>query len=192
MNHWSLQQNAFATHDEMRGSVQCLDRVDCSVVCPKPRRIGRSSTHSQRPFRLQLSNQSEICDAKAGAELMDLLMKEGYGAEQSVTHSLSSPPFFCGSPPSRVSNPIVQDAQFCRSPPSRAANPIIQDVLFGDDRPTPFSALTISSPSNLSSPSSARKGGCARPNFGHKPAVRIEGFDCLSRDRQNSRIPAVA
>jgi hypothetical protein len=30
-------------------------------------------------------------------------------------------------------------------------------------------------------------------SFGLKPAaVRVEGFDCLNRDRQNSSVPAVA
>ena len=88
----------------------------------------------------------------------------------------SSPPFFCGSPPSRAANPVVQDARF------------------GDEKLAPFLAFPNPSPSGLSSPSSsARKGGCVRMKFGLKPAaVRVEGFDCLNRDRQNSSIPAVA
>ncbi|KAH1192996.1 hypothetical protein GmHk_19G054127 [Glycine max] len=45
--------------------------------------------------------------------------------------------------------------------------------------------------SGLLSPSSAsRKGGCVRMSFGLKPAaVRVDGFDCLNKDCQNSRIP---
>ncbi|KAI9174979.1 hypothetical protein LWI28_025603 [Acer negundo] len=36
-------------------------------------------------------------------------------------------------------------------------------------------------------------GSCVRPNFSKKPAVRIEGFDCLDRDWRNcSSIPALA
>ncbi|KAG7017916.1 hypothetical protein SDJN02_19782, partial [Cucurbita argyrosperma subsp. argyrosperma] len=99
------------------------------------------------------------------------------GSEQSSSHVASSPPYFSGSPPSRASNPLIQDARF------------------GDERVSPMAALPAYSPSGLSSPSSAssKGGGCARMKFGLKPAaVRVEGFDCLSRDRQNSRIPAVA
>ncbi|KAK9271553.1 hypothetical protein L1049_001913 [Liquidambar formosana] len=175
MNHWTLQQNAFAAHEEMRGSVSISDWKD-SVVCPKPRRVGLLANNPMRPLRRHMSYQAEVCDSKAGAELLDIiLMKEGYGAEQSATQvALSPPPFFCGSPPSRASNPLIQDARF------------------GDDKLT--LGLPISSPSGVSSPtSSARKGGCARMNFGLKPAaVRVEGFDCLNRDRRNSSIPAVA
>lgn len=89
----------------------------------------------------------------------------------------SSPPFFSGSPPSRVANPLIQDARF------------------GDEKLTPFPSLApIPPPSGLSSPtsSSARKGGCVRANFGNKPAVRVEGFDCMDRDRRNCSIPALA
>lgn len=95
----------------------------------------------------------------------------GCGGERSAYQVASSPPFYCGSPPSRASNPVVQDAQF------------------GSEMITPLP------PSPLSpSSSSARKGGgFVRMKFGHKPAtVRIEGFDCLSRDRRNCSISAVA
>ena len=99
--------------------------------------------------------------------------------EQSCTEVASSPPFFCGSPPSRVANPLIQDARF------------------GDEKIiTPLSQLSPNlPPSGLSSSSpssSSRKGGCIRANFGSKPAVRVEGFDCLDRDRRNCSIPALA
>lgn len=75
----------------------------------------------------------------------------------------SSPPFFCGSPPSRASNPVIQDEQF------------------GSCKVGPFS------------PTAGLNGGCVRMKSGDKPvAVRIEGFDCLSRDRRNCSIPSVA
>ncbi|KAG6777477.1 hypothetical protein POTOM_017300 [Populus tomentosa] len=177
MNQISLQQNAITCCDERRGLVSISDSKGL-VVCPKPRRVGILANNPIRPLRWPVSHQAEVGDWKAGAELLDIiLMKEGHEPDHSATQVVSSPPpFFCGSPPSRVGNPLIQDARF------------------GDDKLTPMSPLPIPSPSGLSSPSSsARKGGCARMKFGLKPAmVRVEGFDCLNRDRQNSSIPAVA
>lgn len=106
-----------------------------------------------------------------------LLQGGSGGADQSSAAQVaSSPPFFCGSPPSRVSNPLIQDARF------------------GDEKVTPVSPRAIPIPSGMaSSPSaSTRKGGCVRVNFGNNPAVRVEGFDCLDRDRRNCSIPALA
>ncbi|KAJ9187289.1 hypothetical protein P3X46_002762 [Hevea brasiliensis] len=146
-----------------------------SVVCPKPRRLGLSipSLHDQfRPLRLSISHQTDMGDSIAGPELLDIILtKGGCGGERSGYQVALSPPFYCGSPPSRASNPVVQDAQF------------------GNEKINPFSPAPLS-PSS----SSARKGGgCVRMKFGHKPAaVRIEGFDCLSRDRRNCSISAVA
>ncbi|GMP83310.1 hypothetical protein CsSME_00037271 [Camellia sinensis var. sinensis] len=184
MNHCAVQQqNAFAACEEMRSSVSVsiYDRRE-TVVCPKPRRLGLLNTGLNdqfRPLRWHMSYQSELCESKAGTELLDtILTKGGYGAEQSCTQVASSPPFFCGSPPSRVSNPLIQDARF------------------GDDKFTPISPRSIPIPSgsglSSSSASSSRKGGCVRANFGNNPAVRVEGFDCLDRDRRNCSIPALA
>ncbi|KAJ0037304.1 hypothetical protein Pint_21962 [Pistacia integerrima] len=188
MNQCAIQQNIVTGREEMRTSVS--DRRD-HVVCPKPRRLGvlHATINDPQPvrsLRWNLSHQSEALDPRAGSDLFDIILpKGGYGGmEQSCTQVLaSSPPFFCGSPP-----PF-----FCGSPPSRVANPLIHDSRFGDEK-----IITPVSPVQLSlSPSSSRKtggggggGGCVRPNFGNKPAVRIEGFDC--RDRRNCSIPALA
>ncbi|XP_021296495.1 uncharacterized protein LOC110425794 [Herrania umbratica] len=176
MNHCNLQQNAtVSAYEEMRGLISISDhQKGGSVVCPKPRRIGVLANNPIRPLRLHMSHQAEVSDSKAGAELLDIILKkEDFGTEQSATQVASSPPFFCGSPPSRAANPLVQDARF------------------GDERLAALSTLQIPSPSSPSS--SARKGGCVRMKFGLKPAaVRVEGFDCLNRDRQNSSIPAMA
>ncbi|KAJ8562997.1 hypothetical protein K7X08_031449 [Anisodus acutangulus] len=148
------------------------DKKD-GVVCPKPRRIS-----PMRPLRWHVSHQQDLCDSRAGADLLDIILtKGGGGVDQSAAQVALSPPFFCGSPPSRVSNPLIQDARF------------------GDEKVTPVSPRAIPIPSGLaSSPSSsARKGGCvSRANFGHNPAMRVEGFDCLDRDRRNCSIPALA
>ncbi|OVA02950.1 hypothetical protein BVC80_8781g6 [Macleaya cordata] len=183
MTHYVFQQNAFASCEEMMSSISISDRKD-PLVCPKPRRLGRSNHAVNEPIRSlrwQLSHQADLCDSRAGTELLDIfLTKGGYGAEQSPSQVFSSsPPFFSGSPPSRASNPLIQDARF------------------GDEQLTQFSHLPVPVPipSGMSSSpsSSTRKGGCARSKFGHKPAaIRIEGFDCLDRDRRNCSIPAVA
>ncbi|KAL1338459.1 uncharacterized protein [Arachis hypogaea] len=174
MNCYSLQQNAFAACEERRGSINLADQKE-PVVCPKPRRVGVLCNMPMRPLRWHFnSQQAEGSDSKAGAELLDIIFKRENHGEEFFNQVASSPPYFCGSPPVRAANPLIQDAQF------------------GDERNNPISV--ISSPSGLPSPSSAsRKGGCVRMNFGLKPAeVRVEGFDCLNRDRQNSRIPAFA
>ncbi|KAF2282702.1 hypothetical protein GH714_043702 [Hevea brasiliensis] len=111
-----------------------------SVVCPKPRRVGILANNPIRPLRWHMSHQAEMCDSKAGAELLDIiLMKDGHGAEQSATYLASSPPFFCGSPP------------------TRAANPVIQDARFGDEKLALVPPLLIPSPSSLSSQRHAKE-----------------------------------
>ncbi|KAL1828912.1 hypothetical protein ACET3Z_007324 [Daucus carota] len=182
MNHFAIQQNSFAAREEMRSSITVVsisDKRD-TLVCPKPRRLGLINTIANeqiRPLRWHMSYQSELCDSKAGSELLDIIMSKGvYAVEQACSQAASSPPFFCGSPPSRVSNPLNQDSHF------------------GDAKVTPLSPRSIPTPVGMSSSplSSARKVACARENFGNKPAVRIEGFDCLDRDRRNCSITAMA
>lgn len=172
MNYYGLQQNAFAACEEMRGSVNIADPKE-PVICPKPRRVGVVSNMPMRHLRWHFNQQAEGSESKAGAELLEIMFKKESHVEEFASQVASSPPYFCGSPPVRAANPLVQDARF------------------GDEKHCP--ALTTS-PSGLLSPSStSRKGGCVRMSFGLKPAaVRVEGFDCLNRDRQNSRIPAVA
>ncbi|KAF2313778.1 hypothetical protein GH714_013353 [Hevea brasiliensis] len=175
MNQFNLHKNAIASCDqtETRGLVSIFDSKG-PVVCPKPRRVGILANNPSRPLRWHMSHQAEMCDSKAGAELLDIILMK-------FNHVLDGHPF-----------EFLATAFFCGSPPTRAANPVIQDARFGDEKLTPVSPLLIPSPASLSSPTS-RKGGCVRMKFGLKPAaVRVEGFDCLNRDRQNSSIPAMA
>ncbi|XP_051145523.1 uncharacterized protein LOC127261287 isoform X1 [Andrographis paniculata] len=123
------------------------------VVCPKPRRLGL-------PLRWHSSNQQEAFDSKAGNELLDIIVlaKGEFGSESEPDHVATSPPFFCGSPPGRASNPLIQDSRFMEGIQTPISNP----------SPSP------------------RKGGC-------NPTVRVEGFDCLDRDRgRGCSIPALA
>ncbi|KZV19502.1 hypothetical protein F511_06364 [Dorcoceras hygrometricum] len=158
MSRYPIHHNSFAVYDEMKSS---------TVLCPKPRRLSpvpatQKELSSSRTFRCHVSYQQEICDTKAGDELLNIIRAQGDDdANPFVTQS---PPFFSGSPPSRVSNPLIQDSRF------------------GNQKFTP-----IPTPSGLapSPPSSTRV------NF-ITPAVRIEGFDCLVRDRRHRSIPAMA
>ncbi|KAL6989785.1 hypothetical protein U1Q18_015536, partial [Sarracenia purpurea var. burkii] len=96
---------------------------------------------------------------------------------QSASQVAFSPPIFSGTPPSRTDNSLIQDAQF------------------GVEKLSPLSASSsVLSPSGMSSPSSSScRGGCVRMKFGPKPAaIRVEGFECLNRDRQHSTVLAMA
>lgn len=176
MNRWAYQQTALMGF----GGVEEIRRGDISVsdglVCPKPRR-NRFFNEPIRPSQfLQINNQqTEGYDLKAGSELLDIILSEGsYDGETHSFEMASSPPFFFGSPPTRASNPLIQDAQF------------------RNDNFVPILAIPEGEPSLPPSftPACARNngGGCVPVKFGIKPAaVRIEGFNCCS-----SRISAVA
>ncbi|KNA03895.1 hypothetical protein SOVF_204780 [Spinacia oleracea] len=193
MNFCGIQQNGVASREEMMSFVSFsggrnIDRKD-SVVCPKPRRVGALNTtfndSSRPPIRWHFGHHSEISDSRAGSELLDIILSKGvHGAERPSMPVASSPPFFCGSPPSRVSNPLIQDARF------REEKQLIPPF---SPLPSP-SLIQITAPGSMSSPnsSSTRKGGCNRANFGNNPSVRVEGFDCLDRDSRNCSIPALA
>ncbi|KAF2563885.1 hypothetical protein F2Q70_00014375 [Brassica cretica] len=120
-----------------------------------------------------VSNATDLCDSKAGAELLDIIRrKEEDNGTIGQLLSSSPPPYFPGSPP------------------------LAQDARFRDEKLTPVSPNSSflhpnSSSTSFPSPFSSR--GCRRMKFGlAPPAVRVEGFDCLSRERQNSSIPAMA
>lgn len=172
MNHCAIQHNYFVAREELRGSAAVaagggsVERKE-TVVCPKPRRLGLHHTtlydpYPMRPRRRHICHQQE---ANAANEVLDIILAKGScGAGQSVAQVASSPPFFPWSPPRRVSNPLIQDARF------------------RDEKLVPVAphAIPITS------------GRFVRESFGNNPAVRIEGFDCLDRDRRNRHIPALA
>ncbi|XP_010415468.1 PREDICTED: uncharacterized protein LOC104701477 [Camelina sativa] len=182
MNHFAVQPNAFAAGGDLRSSVSVVERDQTTVVCPKPRRIGLRNYHHHHPsrsLRCYFSHQLELCESKAETDILDIILtKDDYGTEQVHTQQVidSPSPFLCGSPPSRVANPLTQDARFR------------DDIVLVSSPPV---GLPQSSPSSTSS--GRKGGGCVvRGNFGNSPAVRIEGFDCLDRDSRNCSIPALA
>lgn len=167
MNHCGYQQkNAMRSCEEMRME---------SLVCPKPIRFGLMNRNHIRPFRPQiLSYQSEVEDSGVREDLLDIILPKGncYSERFGDQFGSSPPPFFCGSPPSRASNPVIQDELFGNGN--------------GHGNFSPFSMAP-------SSPSSSARGCAPMKKFGHtQAAVRIEGFDCLNRDRSNCSISAVA
>ncbi|CAN6451638.1 unnamed protein product [Victoria cruziana] len=176
----------------LRTPLSVQERTRAPLVCPKPRRLAVIN-HSAvgdalRPSRRHLSGHpTDQIDSKAGSELLDIIFAKGvYGGDQS---GCGSPPYFCGSPPSRAANPLVHDARFAEGRDD--LNPVTVPMVAG------FPAVSASSPPSSTSPSSASSSsarkGCARASFGPKPAaVRIEGFDCLDRDRRRCSIPAMA
>ncbi|XAR71358.1 hypothetical protein NMG60_11028578 [Bertholletia excelsa] len=173
------QNNALmAARQEIGGSAYIPDWKS-PVICPKPRRVWLLTDNPRKLLTGLKSHKLEIIDPKHGGELGDVILnKENFGAEQFATLLSSSPPFFSGSPPSRTTNPLIQD------------------VRFGEAKHCSVSTLAIASPSSLSSSSSsasAHKGGCTWMKFGHKPAaVRVEGFDCLGRNHRHSSITVMA
>ncbi|CAL0314644.1 unnamed protein product [Lupinus luteus] len=173
MNYYDLQKNAYGACEGLRGSLPITNQ-NGPIICPKPCRVGVLTNMSIRPLRWTFSQQVEESDSKAGAELLDIILKKETYEEEYANQLVSSPPYFFGSPPVRAGNPLINDARF------------------RDEQHNPMSG--ISSPLCLLSPTSAsHKAGCARTKYGPKPAaVRVEGFDCISRDHKNSSIPSVA
>nr|XP_043626279.1 uncharacterized protein LOC122597776 [Erigeron canadensis] len=165
----------------MRNAVSVSYEKGERLVCPKPRRFGvfnAPSSDAVRPLIWHMCfPPAEPYESKAGRrELLELIFEKSgdYGAQdKSCTDVASSPPFFSGSPPSRVSNPLIKDTRF------------------RNDNVCP--KISIPTYGMSSAYSSEEKVGSVDGNFGSKPAVRIEGFDCLARDNQRScSIPSKA
>uniref|UniRef100_A0A0A9CM22 Uncharacterized protein n=1 Tax=Arundo donax TaxID=35708 RepID=A0A0A9CM22_ARUDO len=138
------------------------------LFCPKPRR-------PVAPLRCHQSGS--YSDAGAGMDLLDLLLSKG--EESGLSAASPQPPLFCGSPPRRASNPVVHDSRFGMDcPPMSMPMPALPVAApMAASRPTPR-------PSAAPSMSPRSAAGCARTRFAFQPAaVRVEGFDCLDRNR---------
>ncbi|KAH8955561.1 hypothetical protein BDL97_08G145500 [Sphagnum fallax] len=111
------------------------------VICPKPRRATNISgpvTELMKPSRRCRSHSTMRGEGDAGFEILDIfLSKGGYNDTSSFA---CSPPYFCGSPPSRSGNPLIHDVQFLHQraqsvlsqqisscgPSSYKANPVVR------------------------------------------------------------------
>ncbi|KAG6519987.1 hypothetical protein ZIOFF_017016 [Zingiber officinale] len=173
MNSCGNQQNAFAACEETRPRFLAADHKAPTFFCPKPRRLIPLAVVAEPvpPFRW---HSEDFPDSRAVEEdLVDLLLAKGGEHNRSD----SSSPFFCGSPPSRASNPVVHDPRFGEDRPPAPA-------------PAPFAPFPLTQSTAPMSP----KHGCAHAKFGLLPAaVRVDGFDCLDRARRScSGLTAVA
>lgn len=171
MNRCGYQQKALmgcvGVGEIRRGDISVSD----GLVCPKPRLNGFFNEPSRF---LQINNQqTEDCDLKAGTELLDIIFsKEKYDMETPNLDMASSPPFFSGSPPSRTSNPVIQDSQFSN-------NNFVPIAAIPEGGAGAASAAPAPPQPSVSGRKSG--GGCTPVKFGIKPAaVRIEGFKCRS------------
>ncbi|KAF3788853.1 hypothetical protein EJ110_NYTH20202 [Nymphaea thermarum] len=178
----------------LRTPLSVQERTRAPLFCPKPRRLAvvnhAAVGDAVRPFRRHLSSHpTEPTDSKAGSELLDIIFAKGvHGGDQS---GCGSPPYFCGSPPSRAANPLVHDARFAEGRGDLSLVPV--PIVAGFPVSSAASPPSSTSPNSSSASSSSARKGCARASFGPKPAaVRIEGFDCLDRDRRRCSIPAMA
>lgn len=172
MNKCAYQQTALVgcvgVGEIRRGDFSVSD----GLVCPKPRRTGLFNEPIRPSQFLQINNQQlDACELKAGTELLDIILSKGsYDVETTNFEMASSPPFFFGSPPTRASNPLIQDSQF--------GNDNFVPILA-----IPEGAVAAPSPPPSFTSTCARNngGGCVPVKFGIKPAaVRIEGFNCCS------------
>ncbi|XP_011097198.1 uncharacterized protein LOC105176170 [Sesamum indicum] len=126
------------------------------VFCPKPRRVVPPNTNKAvLPLRFHIRNDVIAFDSKPGVEFLEFIIREdGFEEEPCATVS-SSPPFFIGSPPCRIGNPLVQDAHFR-----------VEKL-----------TTTVSSPSDSDLVPSAH----SRVKLENKQAaLRVEGFDSPS------------
>ncbi|GAA0161445.1 hypothetical protein LIER_39231 [Lithospermum erythrorhizon] len=140
-----------------------------------PPEVGNSSTLVS--FRVRFLRASGVLQNRGWGSTSQWNQQRGSTSpEYYITATPGSPPpLFCGSPPSRVSNPLIQDARFVNG------------------KVTPVSPRAIPVHPGMVSPlTPTRKGGFMRENFGNNPIVRVEGFDCLDRDRRVGGIPTLA
>lgn len=99
------------------GKDVCHDQV----ICPKPLRMAVAPCTAKEIYRSRCRIQSQStlrCEGEPSYEILDIFLnKSGSGDQANVNSSL---PYFCGSPPSRSANPLVNDVQFIENgiPPS--------------------------------------------------------------------------
>uniref|UniRef100_A0ACD5TZL0 Uncharacterized protein n=1 Tax=Avena sativa TaxID=4498 RepID=A0ACD5TZL0_AVESA len=132
------------------------------VICPQPRRppflveplVSRASSKPN-------GGALPVYRADSASDILDLILSKN---DPDVdTDSGNQAAFFCGSPPVRTNNPVVNDPQFGRNTPS-----------FSPLGSSPFSKM-LGGRAEVGSPS------CGASS---SPKVRIEGFACGNKETQ--------
>eukprot|EP00252_Welwitschia_mirabilis_P010414 TRINITY_DN2366_c0_g1_i2.p1 TRINITY_DN2366_c0_g1~~TRINITY_DN2366_c0_g1_i2.p1 ORF type:complete len:152 (-),score=30.35 TRINITY_DN2366_c0_g1_i2:522-977(-) len=127
------------------------------LLCPKPRRLSvivNRSPDMLNPVAWEERHASEHDEQYAGTEIIDIFLNKENGP---VTSDVGcSSPYYCGTPPSRANNPLVNDEHF-------------------NHQRLPGSPIAMS-----------KSNSCSRSSYGSIPAIHIEGFDCLDRDTRCS------
>ncbi|CAD5172655.1 uncharacterized protein LOC135636278 [Musa acuminata AAA Group] len=125
---------------------------------------GRNAVVCPKPRWINPNRPWQTRNQAKPSALSDIFLSEDGEANQM---SSSSPPFFAGSPPVRSTNPLIHDA------------------CFGDDK------LVLPFLLHPAPPSVALE---APAKFRLQPAaMRVEGFECLDRDRRRGHgIAAIA
>ncbi|KAJ0974616.1 hypothetical protein J5N97_016581 [Dioscorea zingiberensis] len=133
------------------------------ILCPEPRRPKRIPFLLEGYGRISPKPKSilPVSRRESALDVLDtILNKEEY--DENDLDSSNQVSFFCGSPPSRTSNPVVNDAQFVKQTLSAVASP---SEFHYDMKPRARSK---------------RGSPTCGSSLDVNPKLRIEGFACRS------------
>ncbi|XP_008797093.2 uncharacterized protein LOC103712367 isoform X2 [Phoenix dactylifera] len=142
------------------------------LICPQPRRPTRVPCFMDNLNRIGPKPKSilPVHRGDCGPEILDIILNKDDPDGDSDMNNQAG--FFCGSPPVRTNNPVVQDAKFAKQTRD-LASPLGNS--FGIK---PAGRVERGSPSCGSS-------------FGGSPKARIEGFAC-GNSESHCVVPALA
>ncbi|KAM0950320.1 hypothetical protein DsansV1_C04g0040161 [Dioscorea sansibarensis] len=144
------------------------------ILCPEPRRAKRIPFVSENYGRISPKPKSivPVSRKESVLDLLDTILdKDEYN--ENDTDSSNQVSFFCGSPPPRTTNPVVNDAQFVNQ-----TWPVASPSGFHCDMKPP-ARIKRGSPTCGSSQDT-------------NPKLTIEGFACRSPDSHGVVPPAFA